>query len=125
MTDTPKTAHSVRLIPLPRELLRQLNALPKDGDCPYVISNRGKPVSTRSYQRTFAALLKKLNIPHRGFHSLRHTFATRAAESGMDVKTLSELLGHKNPAVTLRRYVHSLLGHKAEMMNRLSAFCGL
>lgn len=73
----------------------------------------------RSYQRSFEQLLKKLDIRHRGFHSLRHTFATRALECGMDVKTLSEILGHKNPIVTLNRYTHSLLEHKSAMMNRL------
>ena len=62
---------------------------------------------------------KKLHIPHRGFHALRHTFATRALECGMDVRTLSEILGHRNPTVTLNRYAHSLLEHKREMMNRL------
>ena len=55
----------------------------------------------------------------KGFHSLRHTFATRALECGMDVKTLSEILGHKNPTVTLNRYVHALMEHKADMMNRI------
>lgn len=64
-------------------------------------------------------MLEKLKIPHRGFHSLRHTFATRALECGMDVKTLSEILGHKNPTIILKRYVHSLMEHKSEMMNKL------
>lgn len=64
-------------------------------------------------------MLKKLNIRHRGFHSLRHTFATRALECGMDVRTLSEILGHRNPTVTLNRYAHSLIEHKTAMMNRL------
>ena len=63
--------------------------------------------------------LDDLSLPHKGFHSLRHTFATRAIECGMDVKTLSEILGHKNPTVTLNRYAHSLMEHKADMMNRL------
>ena len=76
-------------------------------------------VHTTPYQRTFATLQKNLDISHRGFHSLRHTFATRALECGMDVKTLSEILGHKNPTVTLNRYVHSLMEHKKEMMNKL------
>ena len=79
-------------------------------------------ISVRSYQRTFELLQKKLHIPHRGFHVLRHTFATRALECGMDVKTLSEILGHKNPTVTLNRYVHSLMDHKRMMMNRLGKF---
>jgi len=64
-------------------------------------------------------MLHRLGIPHKGFHSLRHTFATRALECGMDVKTLSEILGHKNAALTLNRYAHSLFDHKAEMMNKL------
>lgn len=50
---------------------------------------------------------------------MRHTFATRALECGMDVKTLSEILGHKSPTVTLERYAHSLLDHKKDMMNKL------
>ena len=65
--------------------------------------------------------MKKLGIPHRGFHTLRHTFATRALESGMDIKTLSEIMGHKNPSITLARYAHSLFEHKADMMNRLGS----
>ncbi len=40
----------------------------------------------------------------------------------MDIKTLADILGHKNPTVTLNRYVHSLMEHKAEMMNRLGKF---
>ena len=75
--------------------------------------------SVRSYQYSFSLLLKKLGISHRGFHALRHTFATRALECGMDVKTLSEILGHKNPVVTLNHYAHSLMPHKHEAMNRL------
>lgn len=61
----------------------------------------------------------KLNIKYKGFHSLRHTFATRALECGMDIKTLSEILGHNNPSITLKRYAHSMLEHKKEMMNKV------
>ena len=117
--DDPKTAASRRVIPLPKQLLPILKALKKRSDSPFVVSANGKPVSVRSYQRSFELLLKKSDIPHKGFHSLRHTFATRAIECGMDVKTLSEILGHKNPTVTLNRYAHSLMEHKQAMMNRL------
>ena len=117
--DEPKTSSSRRVIPLPKQLLPLLKGIKKKSDSPFVVSANGKPVSVRSYQRSFELLLKKLNISHKGFHSLRHTFATRAIECGMDVKTLSEILGHKNPTVTLNRYAHSLMEHKADMMNRL------
>jgi len=117
--DEPKTATSRRVIPLPKQLLPKLKSIKKNSNSDFVVSVGGNVVSVRSYQRSFELLLKKQNIVHRGFHSLRHTFATRALECGMDVKTLSEILGHKNPTVTLNRYAHSLLEHKAAMMNRL------
>ena len=117
--DEPKTATSRRVIPLPKQLLPKLKSIKKSGNSDFVVSMGGNAVSVRSYQRSFELLLKRQNIVHRGFHSLRHTFATRALECGMDVKTLSEILGHKNPTVTLNRYAHSLLEHKAAMMNRL------
>lgn len=119
ITDTPKTATSTRLIPLPKQLLPLLKAVKRRSKCKYVVSDGDKPVFVRSYQRSFELMLKKLGIAHKGFHSLRHTFATRALECGMDVKTLSEILGHKNPTITLSRYAHSLMEHKKEMMNRL------
>ena len=85
----------------------------------YVVGNENAPISVRSYQRSFELLLKKLNIPHHGFHALRHTFATRAIECGTDVKSLSEMLGHKNPTITLNRYVHSFMEHKRDFVNRM------
>ena len=124
ITETPKTENSKRYIPLPKVLLVKLKALHKRSVCEYVVCVRNKlyGAEVRSYQKTFERLLKKIDIPHKGFHSLRHTFATRALEVGMDVKTLSEILGHGNPAITLKRYAHSLMEYKTEMMNRLGKF---
>ena len=117
--EEPKTVSSRRIIPLPKQLLPILKGIKKRSVSPFVVSSNGKPIFVRSYQRSFGLLLKKLHIPHRGFHSLRHTFATRAIECGMDVKTLSEILGHKNHNITLNRYAHSLMEHKADMMNKI------
>lgn len=118
--DTPKTESSVRVIPIPDRLLPHLKALKRTSKSVYVVEGKGKcGAEVRSYQNTFGLLLRLLGISHKGFHSLRHTFATRALECGMDIKTLSEILGHKNPTITLKRYAHSMLEHKAEMMNKL------
>lgn len=123
IVELPKTPSSKRIIPVPKQLLPVLRQLKKTGKCETVISSpEGKPIAIRSYQRSFSLFLKKLGIAHKGFHSLRHTFATRALECGVDVKTLSEILGHKNAAITLNRYVHSLTEHKRNMMNRLGKF---
>lgn len=118
-TELPKTMTSRRTIPIPKQLFAILKSIKKRSQSEYVIASGVNPVSVRSYQRSFALLLEKLKIPHKGFHALRHTFATRALECGMDVKTLSEILGHKNASITLNRYVHSLMEHKQEMMNKL------
>lgn len=115
----PKTDSSRRIIPYPRQLSPWLKALKKRSESKRFISGeKGEEVSVRSYQKSFE-LLRKLKIPRRGIHSLRHTCATRALECGMDVRTLSEILGHKNPTVTLKRYAHSLMEHKCAMMNKL------
>ena len=117
--DEPKTQSSRRTIPVPKQLLPILRKLKKAEKTEYVISFRGHPLTIRSYQRSFTLLLEKIGVEHKNFHSLRHTFATRALECGMDVKTLSEILGHKSATVTLSRYAHSLIEHKQDMMNRL------
>lgn len=121
--DTPKTSNSLRTIPLNTTLVTILKNLKKTSESEYVVSNKSKPISIRSYQKSFELLQKKLHIPHKCFHSLRHTFATRAIESGMDVKTLSEILGHKNAITTLNRYAHSLMDHKKVMIDKLGKYC--
>ena len=119
ITGTPKTESSKRTIPIPKQLIPHLREIKKRSTSKYVVGNGDKVITVRSYQRSFELLLQKLKISHHGFHALRHTFATRAIECGMDVKSLSEILGHKNPTITLKRYVHSFMEHKREYMNRL------
>lgn len=120
ITDTPKTSHSRRVIPLPKQILPFLREMKKHSTSQFVVSGEKDAIlSVRSYQRSFELIQKKLGIPRRGFHALRHTFATRAIECGMDIKSLSEILGHKNPMITLNRYVHSLMDHKRAMMDKL------
>lgn len=118
--DTTKTDCSTRTIPIPKQLLTRLKEYKKSSSGNYIVIGRSMHgAQVRSYQKTFETLLNRLHIAHKGFHSLRHTFATRALECGMDIKTLSEILGHKNPTITLKRYAHSMLEHITEMMNRL------
>lgn len=118
--DKPKTKNSCRVIPLPKQLLVFLKKAKRSSQSNYILCTRtGGMVGMRAYQKSYERILNKLGIPYKNFHSLRHTFATRAIEMGMDVRTLSEILGHKNPVVTLQRYTHSMLSYKAEMMNKM------
>ncbi len=118
--DKPKTKQSNRIIPLPKQLIILLKKNKKESISNYIIATKtGGIVQNRSYQKAFKSLLRKCDISYKNFHSLRHTFATRALELGMDVKILSEILGHKNSVVTLNRYSHSLPEHKAEFVNKV------
>ncbi len=64
-------------------------------------------------------LLATAGIEHANFHSLRHTFATRAIEAGMPVKTLSDILGHSQVQITMDLYCHSSIDHMRDSMNAL------
>lgn len=89
----------------------------------FVICNElGSPAEPRTMQDTFKRLLKAANIDAANFHCLRHTFATRAIESGVEIKTLSEILGHADVSTTLNKYGHSLPEQKRKMMDTVSAF---
>ncbi len=123
--DTTKTECSERVVVFPKQLVPIFKYMRQHSNSSFVIDGKtAYGAEVRSYQRTFERILKKLNIEHKGFHSLRHTFATRALECGMDVKTLSVTLGHKNPTITLKRYAHSMVEHRSEMMNRIGKLLG-
>lgn len=62
--------------------------------------------SPRTFNSYYCNVLKRSEIEHHTFHSLRHTFATRAVRMGMDAETLSRILGHASVTITLSRYYH-------------------
>lgn len=64
-------------------------------------------------------------IGHFTFHALRHTFATRALERGMDYKTLSAILGHYSVSFTMDTYVHSMDEHKRNEMDKMDDLFGI
>ena len=117
--DTPKTASSERIVPLPYYIIDMLKKQKRMGLSEFVIENKkAERMSVRSYQYLFERLTATAGVRSLNFHALRHTFATRALESGMDIKTLSEIMGHSNATITLNRYAHSMLDNKIAVMRR-------
>ena len=117
----PKTQSSIREIPISKQLLNILKALKQNSKNDFVlVSHNNKQLQPRAYQKSFENLLKKLKIKHYGFHALRHTFATRLLENGVDIKTISELMGHSSPTITLNRYVHTNIQNKRKAMEILT-----
>ncbi len=117
---TPKSEAAIREIPLPKFLIDKLAMLPAiQNGSGFLINRNGKFIEPSVYARRYKKVLNELELPYRKFHATRHTFATRALEIGMDIKTLSEILGHASPTVTLNLYSHSLPEHKRKEMERL------
>lgn len=104
---TPKTRKSIREIPLSACLYPKVKAIlmvtKKDY---FVVDNTEKPTDPRNLREYFHRLCCKIGLPRMHFHCLRHSFATRCIESGVDYKTVSSLLGHANISTTLNLYVH-------------------
>ena len=120
VTDTPKTEKSVREIPLPSFLRETLKEMKRNKRSKYVVSrNDGSELTDKVIVWRLARVLRKLHIRKLCFHSLRHTFATRALENKMDIKTLSEILGHSDITTTLNIYTHSLIQHKKQAMRKI------
>ncbi len=108
--DTTKTDSSTREVPLNKSALacvKRQKAANKD-DSPFVFfSTAGTPLMKRNIYRVFETIMKNAKInTHLTIHSMRHSFATRLLERGADIKTVSELLGHKSVQITLDIYSH-------------------
>lgn len=107
--DTPKSITSVRTIPINSKLyniLKQIRGKSKKTD--FVLTGSSEHyVEPRNYQYHFKEILKRSKVKKYKFHTLRHTFATNCIEAGMDIKSLSEILGHADVSITLNIYVHS------------------
>lgn len=117
----PKTASSVRNIPICKDLMRIVQPLRKVmADDFYVISNAATPLEPRYYRDYFRKLLASLGIPPTRFHALRHSFATRCIESKCDYKTVSVILGHSSLATTMDLYVHPGFKEKRKVIERMS-----
>lgn len=119
--DTPKTTASVRDIPISSVLMPHLIEMKRDYSFGFVLSDTLSFISPRTYEYRFHRLLDECGIKQVNYHTLRHTFATRCIEAGVDVKSLSEILGHANVGVTLNTYVHSSMDMKRQQLEKLNA----
>lgn len=81
----------------------------------------GGLIEPRTLSDYYHGILKAADLPHFTLHALRHTFAPRVLEQGMDAKTLSTLLGHYSVAFTLDTYTHVLDDQKRSEMARMEA----
>lgn len=117
----PKSDSARRTIPLPGDmaaLLKKIIQSHPNGEN-YLLTGKSAPMEPRTMQYQYRTLLKAAGIPYRNFHVLRHTYASRCVERGVDVKSLSEMLGHADVRTTLQVYVHSSLEHKMRVIQSI------
>ena len=112
---TPKSICANRVIPLPGFVVKTLRSL-KAAPQAYFLTGTTKCMEPRTMQNRFKAYLRQSGIENVNFHALGHTFATRCVESGFDIKSLSEILGHSSVKITLDKYVHSSMQLKRANM---------
>lgn len=119
--DKPKTKASIREIPISKKLyiiLKPLKKLYNDED--FLLTGRkDKYIEPRNYQYVYKNILKNSKVKNHKFHCLRHSFASECIEVGMDIKALSEILGHSNVNITLNRYVHPSYQLKRKYLEKI------
>lgn len=129
----PKTQKSRRIIPvadcvmqLLKKQKKQIEEDKKNAGEDYEDNNlvfpseSGSYIDPGNYSRKFYHIIKDCGIEKANPHCLRHSFATRALEAGIDLKTTQELLGHSSIDITANLYTHALPGHKKEEVKKLS-----
>lgn len=122
IVDTPKTKSSLRDIPISSKLRPIFLELQKHSSTGFLISGNSSFVHPRTFESRYHKILRESGMERINFHALRHTFATRCIEAGVDVKSLSEILGHGNVSVTLNTYVHSSMEMKRTQLEKLYKF---
>lgn len=136
--DTPKTKSSIRTIPIPKSVLKdllkhkeeqkqdkiELNELGlKYQEHNLVFASKtGQPTEPRNLNRKFYKLIKKAGIESINLHGLRHSFATRLLEEKEPAKVVQELLGHKSIQITLDTYSHVSNNLKREAIEKIDKY---
>lgn len=116
---TPKTLNSFRTVPIPSTMIDILSKIKNKKGLLFSDSN-GNPLKGKNVSAKWTKILKKCNIPHKKFHSIRHTYASMLLSKGVDIETVAELMGHSAISIT-QIYLHSSYTSKNKSVNKLNS----
>jgi len=112
--DSVKTRNSERILKLPTNAI---NAMPPKNGYKYIFCTKdGKPIHPNDTRDMLKRMLTRAGIPHKSTHVFRHTFASKLFDKGVDVRVVSELLGHSSVATTYNTYITLIKKQKAKAM---------
>lgn len=120
-----KTSCGNRIIPINKKVIECLELIKSEnkklGISPsnVISTKKGTMASARNIQRAFDEWLKSNGFNHYNLHALRHTFGSILIRKGVDIKVVSELLGHSNIQTTYNIYIHVIQEQKAKAVNLL------
>lgn len=110
--NTLKTKKSRRSIYLNNKAIQSIDKLVEYQKCSsdfLVSSKNGGYLEPQQLRRTFYRMLENADIPKNNLYCLRHTFASLLFSKGVDLKTVSEILGHASIRITADTYIHFIL----------------
>lgn len=122
---TVKTKTGNRIVPCNEKALQALRALQDYQKSHHIHSDyvdcndKGELLSQQTLPKILKAILKAADVPYRSVHSFRHTFATNLIQAGVDVKVVSQLLGHSSVKITYDTYVHMGVDRAVEAVKRI------
>jgi len=117
MTVSITKTNETRIVPMNETVYRELKKMPRDQESEFIFCNRkGEPFG--NVRKSFDRALKLAKIDDFRFHDLRHTFASHLVMSGCDIRTVQQLMGHKDIKMTMR-YSHLSRSHLQDAVNRL------
>lgn len=105
---SPKSESSNRIVPISKKAMEILNRI-CDGNDGYIFArddDASLPIGFESLRWHLRKACAEANVPYKGNHIFRHTFATNCYNRGCDVKILSKLLGHAEVGITYNIYIH-------------------
>lgn len=118
----PKSYSSARTIPLTDYAIKICKMKYCLNPSAFVLTGEAdRYIEPRLMQYKLERYTEECGLKGVHFHTLRHTFATRCVEVDFEIKSLSEILGHATPNITLERYVHTSIELKRNNMNKLPA----
>ena len=116
-----KTKNSYRSLSIGQDAVEILREQQRKTNSEYVFpSPTGGPISPDSVLKMLHRVLKRAGLPEIRFHDMRHTFATVALQNGVDIKTVSGMLGHYSAGFTLDTYAHVTTAAQRQAANTMS-----